>query len=107
MTKYMEINGEIFEVIKPRKRYLKEAIERLAREPRKDLYSHYEKPSKVKIGIWNAWVDWALESPVDCITVTSASTFQFTISAILYDPETDADLGLIRITKCHNRVYLL
>lgn len=107
MAKYMKINGETFEIIKPRNWNVKEAIERLAREPRKDLYSHYEKPSKAKIGIWNAWVDWALESPVNCLTVTSANTWQFTISAVLYDPETDEDLGLIHITSAHNRLYLL
>lgn len=107
MTKYMKINGETFEVIKPRKWNVREAIERLAREPRKDLYSHYEKPSALKVSIWHEWVDWALESPVNALTVSSASPFQFTISGILYDPETLEDIGLIHITKAHNWLYLL
>ena len=107
MTKYMEINGMDFEVIKPRKWNVKAAIERLAREPRKDLYSHYERPSAKKVGIWNKWLDWALESPVNALTVSSASPFQFTINGILYNPETDEDIGLLHITKAHNRLYIL
>ena len=103
----MTINGETFEVIKPRKFDVRKAIERLSRNTRKDLYAHYEKPSKKKIEIWHNWLDWALETPVDCFNVTSANTQQFTIEGVLYDEETGEDIGLICITKSHNRLYLI
>ena len=105
--KYTTINGETFETIKPRKWDVRKAIERLAQSKRETLYNHYEKPSKYKIGIYEEWRNWALESPVDCFSVTSANTFCFTIECVLYDEKTFKDIGLIIITKAHNRLYLV
>lgn len=107
MTKYTNINGMEFETIKPKSWSVEKAIEKLAQSKRNTLYDHYERPSSDKIGIYEEWRDWALESPVSCFTVSSANTWQFTIECILYDPETDLDIGLIRITKAHNYLYLI
>ena len=105
--KYTTINGETFETIKPSKLNVKKAIENLAQSKRETIYDHYDKPSVYKVGIYEEWRDWALESPVCCFSVTSANTFCFTIECVLYDEETNEDIGLIVITKSHNRLYLV
>ena len=107
MTKYTEINGIYFETHKSK--HAQNMIYcHLKHYSNKDLYNHYEKPSDLKIAIYNEWLDWYLEndSSLAFFEVTNASIFQFTIGCILLNDKNEY-IGYIRITKEHNYLYLI
>ena len=107
--KTLEIGGEFFEVI--RSKMTEQMIECHNHDylGRKTLYDYYVNPSAIKIGIWEDWREWQAENwpMVSNMRVTSASCSTFSIGAIYSDPETYEVLGYFRITKEHNRLYLL
>ena len=115
MTKYARFNGEYFEMHKSAK--TADMINyHIKNYSDKDIYYHYVgKPSDAKINIYEMWQNWYLESDsffnmfeaqLCMFEVTSANTFAFTIEALLYDYRTHDYIGLVRITKAHNILYL-
>ena len=108
IMKTMEINGEVFEVI--RSKCTVGMIDHHGHDylGRRSLYDFYANPSMDKRDIWSNWCDWAAWSypQVSNMYVTSASSFSFTIGAYYCDSETYEIIGYIRITKDHNRLYL-
>lgn len=105
MSKFIEVGGIGFEVIKPHKvdpsEYHKDYL------GRRTLWDFYDRPSDIKVGIWEEWLDWESDNPeVRDMRVTSASCFMFTIGAYYVDPETDEIIGYFKITRDHNRLYL-
>lgn len=104
MTRYTEINGEQFEVIRSKKTddLVKwHTTHYIARS----LYECYERPSDAKIGIFEEWEEWAAQTypVVYQFGITSYNGFRFTLGA-LYDGELGE--GYIQITANHNRLYL-
>lgn len=106
--KWIEINGEWFEVI--HSKYTDDMIEHHDHDyrGRKTLYDFYDRPSDIKQRIWEDWLDWAAQTypVVSNMLVTGASHFSFTIGAYYVDPDTNEIIGYIKITKDHNRLYL-
>lgn len=104
MTKYVEINGEQFEVIKSAK--TEAMINRHFINYRgRGLEHYYENPSNIKREIWREWCKWC--GPCDEVhyfEITSANYFTFVITGI-YIAE-NGEHGLIKITREHNRLYL-
>ena len=107
MTKYTNINGVDFETIKSSKTqnmidyHMKYFMHR-------DLYFYYEKPSDIKREIYLKWLKWYLDrdNTVTFFEVINGSPFNFSIGAILLD-EYNEPIGYIKITKCHNYLYLI
>ena len=106
MTKYTTINGVDFETIKPKSWSVEEAIHQFANESRYTLESYYETFSDAKRSIYEEWVAWSENAPIWHLSVTSANRKHFTITCILEDENGD-NIGLIVITKSHNRLYLV
>lgn len=105
--KTLEIGGEFFEVI--RSKHTDGYINyHLRNYDERDLFDFYENPSYIKQRIFNDWYDWFVDnSCVDKLEVIGGSCFTFSIGAIYCNPETYEILGYFRITKDHNRLYLL
>ena len=107
--KTMQIGNEVFEVIRSGK-----TEDMIAQHDhdflgRKTLYDFYDNPSIYKERIWEDWREWAAQNypQVSHIRVTGASCFTFSIGAYYCDPETYEIIGYFKITKDHNRLYLL
>ena len=102
---YMIINGERFEVHKPRKNKLAldEIMERLHRTySDTTVYDCYERPSEAKVNIYKEWKQWADNTPnVLYFEVSSYNCMQFTLSALYHDVENEAWFSLY-ITREHN-----
>lgn len=104
MTKFMEINGEMFEVIKSK--YTPELIERHWKYySGRTLDHYYQKPSAIKKAIFEEWRDWSSDPCVWAFEVISGSHFFFSLGAILKN-EHGYDIGYIKITKAHNYLYV-
>ena len=107
--KTLEIGGEVFEVIRSSK--TEDMLKWHDRDylGRKTLYDFYDNPSYYKERIWEDWREWQAQNwpMVSNMRVTGASCFTFSIGAIYSDPETREILGYFKITKDHNRLYLL
>lgn len=104
MTNYKEINGEMFEVIKAKN--ISEMIENYWKNYNgHTLDYYYEKPSAIKKAIYNEWREWASYPNIWAFQVSSANTFNFTLGAILVNDH-GKDIGVIRITKAHNYLYM-
>ena len=105
--KTKEIGYEVFEVI--RSKHTQGYINyHLRNYDERDLFDFYENPSYIKQRIFNEWYDWFVDNPcVDKLEVTCGSCFTFSIGAIYINPVTYEILGYFRITKDHNRLYLL
>lgn len=103
MTKYKEINGVDFEVIKSD--LTEGAINSHVNNYRgATLNDYYQKPSNIKQAIYNKWLEWAACDEVHYFEVSSGSPFTFTLSAIYH--ATNGEQGYIHITKAHNSLYL-
>ncbi len=104
--KTIEICGETFEVIKPRKPISDFSVYTRYRT----LNDYYQKPSQSKISIYNEWCEWLNEvfnsdnGYVTNFGVSSANTFQFTLTFRL---EWLDNIYVGYITRDHNRLYLL
>ena len=102
MTKYTTINGVEFETYKSK--YTQGLIDN---HKTKTLWQCYEKPSKIKESIYYDWLEWFEQTDnVYEFGITSSCWNNFTLGGIVFDKETGEDIGYIRITKCHNRLYL-
>lgn len=105
--KRMEINGEFFEVVKPRK-YAVNPVS-FSRWDCQDIYAAYDRPSTHKVSIWNYWRNWKDTCDTHFFTgfrIVSHNTFTFTINANVWDEKTGEFIGIIVITKDYNRIYL-
>ena len=104
------INGEVFEVSKPRK--YKPVMVVPSRWNYSSIYEAYDRPSVYKVGIWQDWCDFTYHVADDCHYtfgqpwITSRNTFAFTVSFNVYDLETYEWVGVAVITKDHNRLFL-
>lgn len=113
MKESKTINGEQFEVKRIDSVKLHAMINR---HKVNSLYKFYNKPSKTKIEIANDWRLWCAGTDnVFYLSVKSANTFHFTMSALYFSGETDGYRtfkdgmwfnGYIVITKAHNYLYL-
>lgn len=102
---YIKINGRTFEAIKPRKNI--PSIKAVQETWGMDLGNYYFNPSYEKQRAYDYWREWYCSTDeVEMFGVSSANTFSFSISALYVDEETREVLGVIKITPCHNRVYL-
>lgn len=99
--KTIKINGEIFEVIKPRNK-VRPFSGWFSDESA--IFCHYDRPSIYKVNIWKSWLDWAKRTDgVIAFEITSVNIFQFTIGGLYTDE--NGDEYNIYITKAHNRLY--
>lgn len=104
--KSIKINGVEFEAIKPRNKV----------EPchftfydYRDIYEAYNMPSDTKVIIWNFWKDWASkwqEYEITEMYISSRNCFSFAISANVWKFATGEFVGVLHITRDHNRIYL-
>lgn len=102
MTKFTTINGVDFETHKSK--YAR--TNRIMHNPKR-LEDCYDKPSKYKEGIYYEWMEWFDQTEnVYSFGITSYNTFSFSLGGVLFDLETGEDIGYIRITKDHNKLYL-
>lgn len=107
--KTLEIGGEVFEVIRSGKTEDMISYHGCDRRGRKTLYDFYDNPGAEKRSIWKDWQEWAEQNypVVHGMLVISASPWTFSIGAFYRDPETYEIIGYFKITKDHNRLYLL
>lgn len=104
MKKEIEINGEMFEII--RSKYTPELIENHWKNySGKTLDNFYQKPSEIKKAIYADWREWASDPCIWAFEVISGSHFCFSLGAILKNDK-GYDIGYIKITKAHNYLYL-
>lgn len=106
MTKYMEINGEQFEVIRSEKTpaLIKEAAYYAGRT----LDECYSNPSIYKREIYEDWREWYRTADyVQGFGISSFNLQTFSIMAVLYEKSVSYPIGAIQITKDHNRLYLM
>lgn len=104
-TKTMTINGIEFEVIRPRKYDPRAAVEAVKDCAGRDLSYYYDRPSIYKQDVYEEWSEWyATAENVFYFGICSANTCQFSISALLTD--STGVIGVITITRDHNRVHL-
>lgn len=104
--KTMIINGETFEVIHPRKYNPRAAVEAVKDCAGRGLSYYYGRYSDRKQRIFDEWREWyAGAEHVSDFGVCSANTCSFSISALLLD-EYGNVVGVITITKAHNRIHM-
>lgn len=106
MKKSKELNGVVFEVVKSK--HTQDMIDFHREYERKDLCQCYANPSEAKREIYTEWVNWAFGMFPDVwnFGITSYNQQTFTLGGILYS-EDDEIIGYLKITKAHNRLYLL
>lgn len=100
---YMVINNEFFEIIKPRKY---KPVPSNA-YPRK-IHECYKAPSVYKVGIFNDWMKWAdtiKQGMIINFGISSYNSQTFTLTGNYY--ENGEFIGKIKITKAHNRIYIV
>ena len=103
--KTMTINGIEFEVIHPKKYDPRAAIEAVKDCAHRELSYYYDKPSVWKQDVFEEWREWyATAENVFYFGICSANCQTFSISALLTNGV--GVIGIIRITRDHNRVYL-
>lgn len=104
--KNVKINGEWFEVIRPRKNKPEYAVP--SSWDYTDIYQAYVKPSVYKVDIWNYWNhfygDKVYSFGVPFISGRNCMTFTVTFN--VFDNSTYEWIGVAIITKDHNRLYL-
>lgn len=105
MSKYISIDGEWFEVIKPRKRVVVPVYP--TQWDYTDIMQAYDKPSEYKKDVWNYWHDFMGGDGYrfGCPFISSRNCFTFTVMFNVYD-ENFEFVGVARITRDHNRLYL-
>ena len=103
MKKQININEEIFTVMKPSTLTESEWLQGnyyLGRT----LLQAYGKASQAKQQIYAHWTRWALESHVRHFTVASKNTNMFTLNGII---ELDGETYAFIITKTRQELYKL
>ena len=94
------LNGETFELIRPRNS-VTAFVGRFCDE--NAIFYAYERPSIYKIEIWKEWLKWARNTDgIETFEITSHNVFQFTIGGLYID-----ELGHeynIYITKRHKQL---
>lgn len=101
--KTVEINGMIFEVRKSRMHPITPIIGCNIAE----IYDAYDRPSAIKIKIWNDWCMWCTDinnlANIQCgIQIESHNCFSFTINGSL---RVDNKVYELYITKNHNILF--
>lgn len=103
--KFTEINGEQFETVKSK--HAEKMIENHMKYYNgRTLNNYYQKPSQIKKKIYEYWREWAIDPHIWAFEVINGSCFMFSIGAIYRNDLGDA-IGYIRITKDHNRLFLI
>lgn len=103
MKKQININGEIFTVMKPSTLTETEWLQGnyyLGRT----LLQAYGKASQAKQEIYAYWTRWALESHVRHLTVASKNTNMFTLNGLI---ELSGETYAFIITKTRQELYKL
>lgn len=105
MSKYINIDGEYFEVIKPRKHEVTPVYP--TQWDYTDIMQAYVKPSVYKQSIWDYWRSFMGDEAhrFGNPFITSRNCFSFTVTFNVYDENFDF-IGVARITKDYNRLYL-
>lgn len=104
MKKQIEINGEMFEII--RSKYTQNMIENHWKNySGRTLDNFYQKPSEIKKAIYADWREWSSDPQIWAFEVISGNWNNFSIGAIFRD-EHGNEIGYIKITKSHNYLYL-
>lgn len=102
--KTIEIGGVTFELIRPRKTVY--VNKRPSMPFCSDIFDWYGKPSQYKVEIWNSWVDWAYSvEGIIRLKICSANCNTFSIEGLYRDCY--GTKYLLRITKYHNRAYVI
>lgn len=100
--KYVEINGETFELMSGGVRLIYEWQKVFTAEHKyNDIYAAYAKPSARKVAIWKEWKRWADDMPCR-IWVESKSCNFFTICGFT---EWKNKRYWLRVTRCHNYAW--
>ena len=107
--RYEKIYGEMFEVIKPRR----EVCEVYPTQwDYTDIYQAYDNPSDAKVEIWDYWYHFGIQDDInECYHIgipfiSSRNIFAFTVTMNVYDINTRDFVGVMVITRDHNRLYL-
>ena len=66
------------------------------------IFACYERPSKIKVGIYEYWADWANENNVFDFGISSYNTNMFTLSGKII---IDGGLYALYITKTRQEIY--
>ena len=66
------------------------------------VFACYERPSRIKVGIYEYWADWASENNVFDFGVSSYNCMMFTLSGKII---IDGGLYAIYITKNRQEIY--
>lgn len=99
--KTININGENFQLIKPRNKinpfsgwFCDEQA----------IYMAYERPSIYKVAIWNEWLKWSRETDgVTAFEITSHNCYMFTIGGEYTDE--NGQEYVFYITPSSNKAY--
>ena len=102
MKKQININGEIFTVMKPSTLTETEWIQ--GNYLGRTILQAYRKSSQAKQQIYAYWTKWALESHVRHLTVASKNTNMFTLNGLL---DLDGETYAFIITKTRQELYKL
>ena len=77
------------------------------------IYDAYQRPSMAKVEIWDYWCNFdhdyqGNDNPYyfGLPFISSRNCFKFTVMFNVYDVKTDEFVGVARITRDHNRLYL-
>lgn len=106
----MYLYGETFEVVFPR-----DEVQSITPGmwDYTDIYQAYERPSCHKVSIWNYWREFGLRgSDPDAPyyfgypVITSRNCFMFTVCFNVYDVDTMEFVGIARITRDNQKLYL-
>lgn len=106
MTKQVNISGEWFDVVKPRKHNVSFAVP--SNYDYLDIYDAYAKPSTYKVEIWDYWQKFTGDNNYHfgIPFISSRNCFAFTVTFNVYDAKTLEWLGVARITKDKQVIYL-
>lgn len=106
MSKQVNISGEWFDVVKPRKHVVEFACP--TNYDYTDIYQAYSKPSIYKVQIWEYWNKFLGDDVYrfGVPFISGRNCFSFTVTFNVYDAVTDEWLGVARITKDKQVIYL-
>lgn len=102
MANYKTINGERFDIIRPRKNVVD--FYACARYDRMSLDSYYNRPSDAKKSIWEYWRNWAYEAGTEYFGISAANCNFFSITGGYIDE--NGRKYVLQITPAHNRAII-